>query len=891
MRGPLFDAAEKACPDMKPFLRIETGMHVATISRIGVDAACRRLATSSDDKTVRIWSLPDGRLEQTIRLPIGDGDGGKVYAAGLSPDGRTLAAGGYDAFYDKQGSDALYLVDLASGAVRRLGAWPSVIDSIAWSPDGSKVAVGLYAGGVRVFAATSGREAMSDPAYGDRVEGLAFGVDGALFSASWDGAVRRYGKTLALEVKSGPLAGKRPFGVAVRPDGSRLAVGFLDEAKAAILDARMLKTIAAADTRGIDNGDLSSVAWSNDGTQFAAGGQAQVFSKGAWKQFVRRFDANGHQRGTDAFAALNAIQDLRACGDGFVFASGEPSFGLLDANGSPRTLRGPDVADMRDKLGPAFAVSADAARVRFGLGYGETQPVLFDLAAATVADSPSAPADLVAARVEGLPIEARENEYRPTFGGAKIALDKYEKSRALALRRDGHGFALGTNFWVRAFDASGHPLWKRPGPGDACGVDYAAADKLLVVAYNDGTIRWLRASDGAELLALFVEPQSRKWVAWTPSGYYMASAGGEDLIGWHLNRGWSQLADFFPASQFRAQFNRPDIVKLVLTTLDEAQAVKRANEATEREAAPAKPSAFPPVVTILSPAEGASVTGDTVAIDYALRSPSGLAIDRLDVLVDGQPVTASGFTATEAAEAQGRVTLAKPSKARAKITLIAHAGALTSAPVGVDLAFSAPAVDIRPKLYALLIGVTGYQDKELDDIQFAGRDAESFAEALGRQKGGLYADVQTRIVDMPASSQANPDRAGPPTRDQVFKGLQWLKQNATKFDLSVVYLSGHGYATPSGKFWFLTQEADLDLLETSAVSGDELLDRLRGLKGKKLLFIDACYAGAALTPAGAKAPATATRPNMDQMVNAFTAADTGIVAYAAAQAQEIAFEN
>ena len=67
-----------------------------------------------------------------------------------------------------------------------------------------------------------------------------------------------------------------------------------------------------------------------------------------------------------------------------------------------------------------------------------------------------------------------------------------------------------------------------------------------------------------ELLALFVEPQSRKWVAWTPTGYYMASAGGEDLIGWHVNRGWTQEADFFPASQFRADYNRPDIVKLVL---------------------------------------------------------------------------------------------------------------------------------------------------------------------------------------------------------------------------------------------------------------------------------------------------------------------------------------
>ena len=49
-------------------LRIEIGMRTALIRGLGVDAACSLMATGSDDKTVRLWSLPDGHLLRTIRL-------------------------------------------------------------------------------------------------------------------------------------------------------------------------------------------------------------------------------------------------------------------------------------------------------------------------------------------------------------------------------------------------------------------------------------------------------------------------------------------------------------------------------------------------------------------------------------------------------------------------------------------------------------------------------------------------------------------------------------------------------------------------------------------------------------------------------------------------------
>ena len=127
--GALDDAA-KACPDQRPFLRIEIGMHTAPpIWDIGVDAACRTLATGSNDKTVRIWSLPDGKLERVVRWPIGEGDAGKVFATALSPNGRRLAIGGRDAPSINFGSTAsrLSICRAALSGVWAHSTTPSIV--------------------------------------------------------------------------------------------------------------------------------------------------------------------------------------------------------------------------------------------------------------------------------------------------------------------------------------------------------------------------------------------------------------------------------------------------------------------------------------------------------------------------------------------------------------------------------------------------------------------------------------------------------------------------------------------------------------------------------------------------------------------------------------------
>ena len=137
------------------FLRIEPGMHTATIRRIGVNAAGTLMVTGSDDKTARLWALPQGgrgsaELLRTLRVPIGEGNDGKIYAVALSPDGKWVAAG---AWIQTAGINyGLHFRSRHGPARHPPGSLGNVDLHLAFSPDGSRLAATLGGGeGMRLW--------------------------------------------------------------------------------------------------------------------------------------------------------------------------------------------------------------------------------------------------------------------------------------------------------------------------------------------------------------------------------------------------------------------------------------------------------------------------------------------------------------------------------------------------------------------------------------------------------------------------------------------------------------------------------------------------------------------------------------------------------------------
>jgi WD40 repeat protein len=99
------------------------------------------LVTASNDKTVRVWSLPDGRLLKTLRLPLDFGDIGKSHAVAISPDGNTVAVGGDTG---NQRPHNIFLFDRDLGElIKRIPDLPDAVLDLAYSTDGQRLVASL----------------------------------------------------------------------------------------------------------------------------------------------------------------------------------------------------------------------------------------------------------------------------------------------------------------------------------------------------------------------------------------------------------------------------------------------------------------------------------------------------------------------------------------------------------------------------------------------------------------------------------------------------------------------------------------------------------------------------------------------------------------------------
>ena len=895
--------ANSTNPPENPFVRIEIGQHTALINKLSLDIKGNFVATASDDKTVRLWSLSDGTLLDTLRVPIDSGLEGALYAVAISPDGRSLVTAGYTG-RSWDDTACIYLFDLEKKTLKaRLASLPAFIHHIAYSPDG-KVIVAALGGksGIRIWNSTNGKILSKDDDYNDVATFLDFDSNGRLAVVSFDGFIRLYDSTFNRIKKVRLLGGRKANSVAFSPDGKLLAVGYDEETpKVDVLNAVDLSYLYSPKVSGL-KGSLGSVAWIDNNKQISLVAAGNVFN--SHKDYIiRSWDKAGNGIVKDIPVSRDTIMNLKSLpGGGLLFASADPAWGLIDSSGKTSFVNRGLLNDFRNVIDGRFAMSSDGLIIEFGTQRGGLRSFRFDVKQQELASEliPGSSLFGPVTNLKAIPIKDWRNNPSPKLSGKSLTLDKGENSLSLAIAPDGASFLIGGDYFLHLFDESGVEIKSQAIPGAAWGVNIARNGKVAIAALGDGSVRWyslVKGSELEEIAALFALADGNTWVSWTPEGFFSHSNnGGEKLIGYHFNHGKSKPPEFISIEQTYQTYYSPRLVSLKLQgdpTGEVAQRMKdfgNVSTALTKKPVPKIDWVEYCITQNDSVNNCHPITTDVVTRDYKRtnKDKAGDTGQTLSFVSDLPPGTSAiklHFKITDRGGGIGGIDVLQNEKIAGTTRDYRRSGASSpvvtdgvsereislqtgentvrlkafdgengnyevSSLIGFRVAAQTRAADQaanhvdekpKPRLFVISAGINEYEHGRLS---YPVSDAQSFILELKDNPSSVYSGG---VID----EFLKDEKVTVPFISAAFDHI--AARHPVTEDRIVIYLSGHGiYDTKEGGYVFITYDADrlnsssskklseLGLGQTSLLQN---ISKVSGA-GSILILLDTCHSGA-----------------------------------------------
>jgi len=185
-----------------------------------------------------------------------------------------------------------------------------------------------------------------------------------------------------------------------------------------------------------------------------------------------------------------------------------------------------------------------------------------------------------------------------------------------------------------------------------------------------------------------------------------------------------------------------------------------------------------------------------------------------------------------------------------------------------------------PKIYAVVIGVSQYQQPELN-LQFADDDAKLYYDFLKSPQGGALPDDRITLLLNEKATRAN-----------IIKALNTQFKNSFDDDLVIVYIASHGMpSAETDKLYFLGADTDKHNLEGTGIAQTDIIDAIRKCRAQKKIWIaDACHSGAIRMDAaiaGLRGTQEAAQASMvNRLLKSVATAQNGMVVLTASSSSE-----
>jgi WD40 repeat protein len=231
--------------------------HTENVEAIDFSPDGRLLATGSQDLSVRLWHVGSGKPFGTPLM----GHTGAIADLAFSPRGDILATAGAD------GTLRLWQVD-AGKPIREPIPHEGLVLAVKFSPDGAMVATAGPDTAVRMWDVSTGKLVGSPFVHSGSINDIDISADGQLLAAGGPDGVMIWNSTTREVEQDIPLSSP-VMDVGLSPDRRFLAVAMFD---GTVRLWSLLNAQPFGQPFEVDSDAAWSVAFSSDGTKFAASG-------------------------------------------------------------------------------------------------------------------------------------------------------------------------------------------------------------------------------------------------------------------------------------------------------------------------------------------------------------------------------------------------------------------------------------------------------------------------------------------------------------------------------------------------------------------------------------------------------------------------------------------